>query len=65
MPSFLHDQFPKRKTDEFENYIGEKGATYVNISTNSIRTAFPKAEFTPGTIRFLDTVNKHLKKGGD
>jgi HK97 family phage portal protein len=51
--------------DEFENYIGEKGATYVNISTNSIRTAFPKAEFTPGTIRFLDTVNKHLKKRGD
>lgn len=48
--------------EEFENYIGDKGATYVNITKNSIRTAFPKAEFTQGTIRFLDTVNKHLKQ---
>lgn len=48
--------------EEFENYIGDKGATYVNITKNSIRTAFPKAEFTQGTKRFLDTVNKHLKQ---
>ena len=47
--------------EEFENYIGDKGATYVNITKNSIRTAFPNAEFTQGTKRFLDTVNKHLK----
>lgn len=48
--------------DEFENYYGDKGATYVNITKNLIRTSFPKKEFNEGTDRILDTVNKHLKK---
>lgn len=48
--------------DEYENYYGDKGATYVNITKNLIRTSFPKKEFNPGTEKILDTVNKHLKK---
>jgi len=48
--------------EEFENYYGDKGATYVNITKNLIRTSFPKKEFNPGTDRILDTVNKHLKE---
>lgn len=48
------------KGEEFENYIGEKGSTYVNITGNYIRTAFPKAEYNPGTEGILSTINKHL-----
>ena len=48
--------------DEFENYYSDKGATYVNITKNCIRTSFPKKEFNLGTKRILETVDNHLKK---
>ena len=50
------------KGEEFENYIGEKGSTYVNITGNYIRTAFPKAEYNSGTVGILNTIDKHLNK---
>lgn len=46
----------------FENYIGFNGSAYVNVDMNVIRTAYPKSQFTAGTKRFLDTLNKHIKK---
>lgn len=46
----------------FENYIGYEGTAYVNVDTNVIRTAYPKSQFTAGTKRFLETLNKHTKK---
>ena len=50
------------KGTEFENYYGDKGATYVNITDNLIRTSFPKKEFNFGTKRILETVNGHIRK---
>lgn len=50
------------KGKEFENYYGDKGATYVNITDNLIRTSFPKKEFNSGTKRILETVNGHIRK---
>lgn len=46
----------------FENYIGYEGTAYVNIDTNVIRTAYSKSQFTNGTKRFLETLNKHTEK---
>ena len=48
--------------DEYENYYGDKGSTYVNITKNCIRTSFPKKEYNNGTKRILETVNQHIKK---
>lgn len=50
--------------EEFENYYSDKGATYVSITKNCIRTSFPKKEFNDGTKRILKTVNDHLNKKG-
>lgn len=45
--------------EQFENYIGDEGAAYVNMETKTIRTAFSHSEFNPGTIAIINTVNKY------
>ena len=45
--------------EQFENYIGDEGAAYVNKETGLIRTAFARNEYNPGTTAIINTVNKY------
>lgn len=44
--------------DEFENYVGENGFSYVNIAENTIRTSFSKSQFNKYPDRILGTLKK-------
>ena len=48
--------------EKFENYIGDKGATYVDVSKGLIRTSFSSAEYNKSTQNILRTVNKYANK---
>jgi hypothetical protein len=44
---------------KFERYYSEKGTTYVNMESNTIRTAFSSGEYTDNIIKMMEVLNKH------
>lgn len=43
----------------FENYISDDGASYVNLASGLIRTAYPSSQYNPGTRSIIDILNKY------
>lgn len=51
----------KRWNGEFMDFYSEEGATYVNLKTNLIRTAFKKEEFTLSVKKAMEVLKKYGK----
>ena len=49
----------KRWNGKFENYYSENGAAFVDKTTNEIRTAFSKDEFTESIINALEVLKRN------